>query len=754
MTLPLPPTVHGPITPFSPSVQVTGVLANAEVQLFAGGRRIGTTIAGVNGTVWVPVDQAPAVGDAVTATQQNDDGESGPSPGVAVIDLPQPLPSPIFISPLSNAMSSLRLGGLIPGALVEVSNNGAVAGQSVVSDTSAWIDIAPGASLGNNSIMVARQQLGGHSSAAVGSLPIIQINRELQLPAPGIAQPVAACDTSITVTSAVASADLVADNEGTALLWHNVGEAYGAWGAPPLEQGKLVAHQAFPRFNLKGPDTTIPVGPPATPGQPVIQGDICPEVAQVKISNLAPGGTILVSTIIPDPNTPGAVISTPIGTAGVSAATETFNLPAGLQPVTPQGAPVLLVAQQTRCGLTGLESARTGFAAPGGPYTTIIIAGPIYACTGVVVLQSAHPGAQVVATSGNTGQPLGDPVLVSDPTVFYRTWLPLPDNGDTVVITQSGCNANSTAKEPIQRLPNPLPVPQIKGPVRPAAPSIYATGFARGAVAHLLVNGHVRVSQETQYSDAWIAVPAPPLVEGDNLTIIQTLCAEASAFEQRGTPVARGHLKVALSPATVTRTTNVVVTVSAKDADTGVDVAGQVLLDGKVVGTTGTGFAFAPVAGQPNPAGLVKSPPQYFDEPFSIGLVDPPPPTAKLHLALSPVVIIYQQLVLSSAEWTVTPMWNPGAKVTASGATATVNLPRPPGGSGNVQIKLVAKWGAAGWIQGYLFSGTVGGEMAPVDPTVVVWDGQERNVGYLATYRVDPGGNGSLHVIESYQGIQ
>jgi hypothetical protein len=62
-----------------------------------------------------------------------------------------------------------------------------------------------------------------------------------------------------------------------------------------------------------------------------------------------------------------------------------------------------------------------------------------------------------------------------------------------------------------------------------------------------------------------------------------------------------------------------------------------VVLDGKVVGGTGTVFAISPVAGQANPAGVVKSPPQYFDEAFTITLKDPPPAVGLLHLNVGPI---------------------------------------------------------------------------------------------------------------------
>lgn len=375
MTKPLPPTVHGPITPHSPSVQVTGVLAGAEIRLFSSGSQVGGTIASVSGTVSVSFGSAPSVSAVITATQENDDGESAPSPGLLVIDAPNPLPSPIFVSPLSTAMSAVRLGGLVPGARVQLKHNSTLVGQAVVTDTVAWIDISPGAQLSGN--ITAQQDLAGMTSAIVKSTPLVVVAPKEDLEQPVLATPMNACETNISVTHANATADIVADNEGTPILWHGLGEAYGVSGVPPLKQGKLVAHQAFPRLNIRGPDATFPVGPPVPPDKPAIRSDICPDIAQVSISNLAPGGVLTLFAVTSD-------ATTPIGTVGVSAAVETFNLPPDLD----VSGGVKLAAQQERCGLKSPQSDAVGFSVPSTPAGPISIEGPLYACTSVIVVDN------------------------------------------------------------------------------------------------------------------------------------------------------------------------------------------------------------------------------------------------------------------------------------------------------------------------------------------------------------------------------
>lgn len=180
----------------------------------------------------------------------------------------------------------------------------------------------------------------------------------------------------------------------------------------------------------------------------------------------------------------------------------------------------------------------------------------------------------------------------------------------------------------------------------------------------------------------------------------------------------------------------------------------QVLLDNATFGSTGTAFHFAPTAGQPNPAGLVKGGIQYIDQSFSITLTDQPAPTAKLHLKLSPAILVLGQLEIKVANWTAIPMWDPTKKATASGTDATVTLPKPPATGGQVQIELTATW-QAGTVDGYPINATVTGQEVQ-SPTVVNWHGVEGTAGFLATYVVNvlPDEEYSLSVTENYQGFQ
>ena len=93
---------------------------------------------------------------------------------------------------------------------------------------SQWIDVDPFASLSGGVPLDARQEAGSAVSPSVSSLPIAEVNREINLPAPGLVQPVTACRTSIHFFGMFPSADVTIENEGQSATWFDVAPAFNA----------------------------------------------------------------------------------------------------------------------------------------------------------------------------------------------------------------------------------------------------------------------------------------------------------------------------------------------------------------------------------------------------------------------------------------------------------------------------------------------------------------------------------------------
>src|SRR5262249_21150572 len=109
----LAPIVEGPLVAGMTEAQVSGALAGAEVELLVNGAPAGSKPAAANGSLWVPLKAALVAGQSVTAVQRMGGVDSPPSNyPVPVVPAPTPLPLVVFLSPMSQFMSHVLLGGL------------------------------------------------------------------------------------------------------------------------------------------------------------------------------------------------------------------------------------------------------------------------------------------------------------------------------------------------------------------------------------------------------------------------------------------------------------------------------------------------------------------------------------------------------------------------------------------------------------------------------------------------------------------
>lgn len=182
-------------------------------------------------------------------------------------------------------------------------------------------------------------------------------------------------------------------------------------------------------------------------------------------------------------------------------------------------------------------------------------------------------------------------------------------------------------------------------------------------------------------------------------------------------------------------------------------------MNGTAVGQTGVAFAFSPVLGQANPAGVVKEPVAHNDATFSITLVDPPSkPNGKLYLNVGPTVLIPNTLRLVSANWTVTTVWTPVQNFATGSPNTHVTLPDPPPAPADQRVSVVldTTWEVAGTINGIPFPySQFKGHMNP-NPTLLAWAGKDLTAGWLVQWGIeyDDAGNPWLLIVTNYQGAQ
>ncbi len=475
MSIPLPPTVHGPIVPSSTNVLVSGALLGASIRVFTVGLdEVGATIAGANGNVLVPLHRTLNPGELVFATQTVGPETSAPSnQGVPVIDIPLPLPAPIFASPGTECMNAVLLAGLVPGATVELSIGSTPLATTTVIGTSAWIGFDP-TPLEDGLTLKAVQRVAGSSSPAVHSPPLAPVSQREGLPVPVLGEPLVACDTAVLVSAAIPAAELELEQDGRVQHWVNIAASYWATGAGPLEPGRLQARQSLPGCGGRSASVQVTVGPATTPPAPAPR-TFCPEVRRIVVTGLKPGGVLSVAA-----RELTSPVETEIGIRGIGVSVEQVDLP---DVIGGEGPFMNVVVRQTVCELTSPPGFAGEFARAGSgvvPPPRPRISGPLLECMRAVPATDLLNGVLVRAMSRRSGLPLSDQMIVTSPTARLPTWFPLVAD-DEVELQQEGCAAPpDSAPIRVEHLPSPLPSPTIRGPVRPGERTVVVHGCLPG----------------------------------------------------------------------------------------------------------------------------------------------------------------------------------------------------------------------------------------------------------------------------------
>jgi hypothetical protein len=765
MTIPLPLTVHGPVTPLSPYVRVTGVLPGAVATILDNGNPIGHATAANPGELFVPVTTQPVVGHAITAEQKITGVTSVASlHSVTVVDVPTPLPVPVIVSALNTCMVDIMATALVPGAKVVTTIGGTSFGANIVNQSTSWLAI------NQTQLIAADAQAQIHQEAVVGgamltsdpvkspNIPLFSIQTD-QLPPP-VLGPLVQCDTSLQFQHVVPGAGTVITNEGQQEILFNPGEAFNAYGGPPLRHGTAVAVQAMPRCKRTGKSVTIPVAAAAIPGLPMVSQNLCPQVLRLSVSGLAPGGILHVKRRVL--LTHGGIADTDLGDRGIHSETETVDLPAGLSLTDPAGFVNILLSQERCAGVSGARAVYG--ASDAGPFGAPNIVGPLFDCSRGIPITGAHPGALVQGFDA-AGTPLSDAVCVTQPNMLLMLWFPLTASAK-VHVEQQGCHADGKSPEvTVGALPQTLAQPTIVTPVRPHASWINVTGTLPGARLYLLVNNQLRPGSIDIYSDKGaVPVTGPPLAEKDTVLVVQKLCSKSSNTEGSAATVARGILKVTVSPASAERNRTTMITVNAVDADTGVPVSASVLLNGHQVGVTGTAFPYTPGINDPNPSGIVRDGAAYADANFPITLFDLKW-TITMHAGPLPFYIPVMPLMvpfyLTQVTWTLTPDWDTSLHQTVTisphppTATATASFHPPTGAVKTVTIAISGTWSTNGGdVNGIPVSAQTGALFA--DSRKIAFHGPDETIAWLLNieYSYDPiSDSGVFAVIPNFQGI-
>lgn len=512
------PTVEGPLYACAETVLLRGTLRGATVEIFAQfpGSEPEVTIGG--GTVTLLGGQIFAVdpsrmveGVVITARQTFEEQESPRSAGVTV-QKPLSVDAPVLRAPLYECAECLRVGGLLPGATVQVLDAGTLLGERPAPISAIQVGISP--PLGTGRVITAHQVSCGSpgpESTGITVEPVFQ--RELVPAAPEIEGPLFACQEIVTIHGCLPGARVELFLDGAR---KSTGCASGATTTRRIENGLSPGTAVTVRQSLCDGTFVSPFSEPVIAGpaddlpRPVVHEPLYAGSTRVRIGLLVPGSTVRVE-----------VSGEGVGWASAGAATEWINVDPPLQ----AGQKV-----RARVELCGVEKESLPVLVGQGPRTLAPpkIAEPLLACGLNVRVLSCYPGADITVYAedgGNTvevgsGVASGDGVLVPVTPVLKAGWrVHAVQKVDPV---SSGPSA-VTEVEP----PPGVPTPVLVTPILECSRGVRVEQTVPGARIDVYQNdvwagGADATGEETEVS------VHPGLILGARITATQTVCGAVS----------------------------------------------------------------------------------------------------------------------------------------------------------------------------------------------------------------------------------
>jgi hypothetical protein len=693
MTL-IPPKVRGPLTPFSTSVTVEHVLPGAWAEILVNGSPIQRTNIATSNSVEVQlVGYTLPPGGTVTARWSLSGEQSQPSLPELVLGYPTKLGMPVFLSPIHTCVDWIAVGGLYPGATVEIHNGGAlIGGPDSSNGATAHVHIHGNINPGDQ--LIATQSVQVPNSGVVQSPPAESLPAEDWFPReevpiqPVVIGPIHECAGAVLVGGAVPGCFLHLHTGGRELEYAAVASDF--WALLPNEAhtpATFAASSHLRRCQRQSGVSSPAVGVDAAAPlrNPVLKPDTqyCPSAVSVTAEALTPLSALTLELR-------GASGTTMLGRAGApdNSPTDTYWLGdlSSLVPPSPPYPAVVLTEQL--CALSA-ESNRAGVHRQAGQQEVppAFFIPPVECARWLHVLNAW--GCLVTVRSDASDWPvLAYWKLVPD-TGWIELNRPLRDEEKVWVTIEAGCvpshllTSDKTDVEGIGDLNNL----RIDEPLRPGHNRmVWVDQAIPGARVHVFVNGKLRASVWAIGSptETMIAVPVGELTEESQVTARQEMCGKIGRPAE-AIWVTRGRMDLEADPSSVTRGQTVAMTIRARDADFGFEMTG-LPINGPSghVGYTGRPFTVTTAAGTASPIHFTID-----TEGYDQGAVDVPisapalPPQATLTITSMSAIGVQSQ-VITEIEWTLMgggQSIKSDQKPNTTSCMFNIPLPTPPSGS-------------------------------------------------------------------------
>ncbi|WP_139335071.1 hypothetical protein [Mycobacterium sp. GA-1841] len=656
----LPPKVVGELTALNSTVRVENHQAATTLRLWVNGTEIGAKQGASAGRDEVAVNPAYLplqVGAAITATQEDGQEVSAPSPDAVIVQaVPSTLGQAQVVGVVYACAQNVRVSGLTPGARFEVHQPGAggaigaasLRGHGQTYNGSAACQLDPAVSTGP---LIVRQIAGGQTSDARYPMPIVTVpfgddRKLLSATVTGALD----CGWCVDLDGTINGVDTTITRERAGVSVEFFGVARDGhtqfWMPEPFQAGDVVSvtHEVSPRCEIapSDPSEKFEVVPRVI-HPPLIVPPVCRDATELQLLNVEAGADYTVFAIY---TTADGDVQQVLGRGSFPAPEPESTIPINSvqqHPAQLPDSPPRLAISQTACGWTSQLSPAVPMEPLGAPVQPTLPDEHLWACAAYVRVEGVRPGSWVSVHSSFRGGRLDDPsqwmggrigrVKATAPTVSVPTSGLIV--GDTVWACTVGCQESVMHSDPRPVESDreaPLRNLVIDDPVYPTDTAVVVDRLVVGARVVVRVIGDKHPGGQTFWSSyAWadrIPIYTGQLFEHDQITVFQSLCHPDATENQSNTvTVQLGTLSVSIAPHSVEQNAvrNMLVTATDPQRNS-VPVAGDVLISGSVVAQTNKTFPWA-APGQGNSVPVQVTAPGYSPWAGTISLTTPVKPT-------------------------------------------------------------------------------------------------------------------------------
>lgn len=527
----LPPRIKGPVSECSTQIWVQGQFPGATVEVvdLTSGTVVATGPPASSPDQVFPKVSALIPGRKLAARQTLGSDSSGLSADTVEVEKrPNPVGPVSFVTPLVECARCLYLEGLVPGAKVEVRDNGAVIGTGESYDGVARVGLSSAIHAG--SVIEGQQTACGVPGTIThppGPLPPVWDRRQRRLPPPTVENPLVECSQRVTVSDVLPGATVdLQRSAGPNLtacfdlpsLWFGV--------SPDLKVGEtIMARQRYPDCEVESPWSKPPVvvDPLAPVPVPTVQDDLCAGATNVTVCGLKAGAHIRI-TVAPHHHD-----GFPVGGTVYEAFAPDdgcFDFPFAA-PGLPGDSEVY--ATQELCGRISDPSNVAMVDVAPATLPKPKITEPLFECSTVVRVENLHPGTRVYVVSDAVGEIGQKQVHNTEEDVTVAPMLSAGPPADRIHAYAIGCGLRSddSDKATVNRLDRLQP-PKVAEPLYSCENQVKVIDVVPGAWVDIYINGFWRGRKKASHKEVDVPVQIGKLQVDDEVTARQSLCGRMS----------------------------------------------------------------------------------------------------------------------------------------------------------------------------------------------------------------------------------